>query len=216
MNASNTARFAFAATLVSLTAGCAVDAGSDEASLNDVQEAEAALYERPVNDAPTFSSDPGREQLNDALDDVASQPGIANGFEPERQCRYQKGSGLPLCAPAGHEGSAPKGFEGAWLSESCDGRTYPRVVVIQREGTFTAEDQVSPCPAKEICVWSGIVDRAGSWTWDDGKVNLTVTVVSQAQFDTGNFPADLTLEPETGALVETMDGSYCPYKRMEN
>jgi hypothetical protein len=98
---------------------------------------------------------------------------------------------------------------GRWASPSCGARTYERRITLDAAGTFTAEDRISPCPPRTVCVWSGIVTIHGTYTPAGGEIRLTPD-----RQPARPLPASLTIDP-TGALVEvTPEGERCVYARM--
>lgn len=59
-----------------------------------------------------------------------------------------------------------------WTSAACGERAYPRELTLAAGGTYTGRDLVSPCPEGATCVWSGIIDFAGTWTQAHDLVTL--------------------------------------------
>jgi hypothetical protein len=84
---------------------------------------------------------------------------------------------------------------------------------LAEDGSFTAEDRVSPCPPQVRCIWSGIIHRKGTFQRSGDTLSLSVADASHGPGGQP-FPATLTVDPRTGALVETGgDGAPCPYER---
>lgn len=104
---------------------------------------------------------------------------------------------------------------GAWVSPSCGDRAYPRHIELVSDGTFHADDLISPCPPKVVCVWSGIVHRKGTYTVAGDKITLTVEGSPGAQGKP--LPDTLGIDPATSAPFEPADGSpacmYSPLKK---
>jgi len=99
---------------------------------------------------------------------------------------------------------------GSWLSPSCGERTYGRQLHLAADGTFQAQDLVSPCPPKVACVWSGIIHRQGTYTLADGKIVLTEK--GEAGPQGKPLPATLGVDSSTHAPFETDSaGKVCPY-----
>ena len=119
----------------------------------------------------------------------------------------------PSTTPGGT--TTPDGsITGAWRSPSCGDRTYPREIQFAADGTFQSADLVSPCPPNVACVWSGIVNRKGTFTVAAGKITLTPTEPGGAQGRP--LPTTLGIDPKTGAPFEQTDGSpACTYARLE-
>ncbi|CAN92663.1 hypothetical protein predicted by Glimmer/Critica [Sorangium cellulosum So ce56] len=100
---------------------------------------------------------------------------------------------------------------GTWSSAACGPRKYERRLSLAKDGSFVAEDRVSPCPPNVACVWSGIVHRKGAFKRADSTLLLSVSEGSQGP-GAHPFPTTLTLDPSTGALAETGEGgAFCPY-----
>ncbi|WP_437680529.1 hypothetical protein [Sorangium sp. So ce131] len=102
---------------------------------------------------------------------------------------------------------------GSWSSAACAPRKYERVFSFVKDGSFTAEDRVSPCPPKVACVWSGIVHHKGTFKRSGDTIALSVAETSQGR-GAQPFPATLAVDPKTGVPAETgEDGKRCPYQR---
>jgi len=100
---------------------------------------------------------------------------------------------------------------GTWSSAACGPRKYERRLSLAKDGSFVAEDRVSPCPPNVVCVWSGIVQRKGAFKRADRTLLLSVSEGSQGP-GAHPFPTTLTIDPSTGALAETGEGGApCPY-----
>jgi len=61
---------------------------------------------------------------------------------------------------------------GSWRSEPCTTRNHPRLLDLRLEGSFLAEDLISPCPEATRCVWSGVEVTQGSWHLEGERVLL--------------------------------------------
>lgn len=95
---------------------------------------------------------------------------------------------------------------GTWNSPTCGDRAYSRQITFRAGGAFTATDWVAPCPADAICVWSGIVNFHGTWSYSSGRVELTV---EQNQLNQG-FPFPEGMDFVSGELSERPE---CVYTR---
>ncbi|WP_437871363.1 hypothetical protein [Sorangium sp. So ce363] len=116
-------------------------------------------------------------------------------------------------APATTARTAPgeEALFGTWSSAACGPRKYERRLSLAKDGSFVAEDRVSPCPPSAVCVWSGIVHRKGAFKRADRTLLLSVSEGSQGP-GAHPFPTTLTIDPSTGALAETGEGGApCPY-----
>lgn len=96
---------------------------------------------------------------------------------------------------------------GAWLSEACEERAYPRELDLREDGTYTGLDLVAPCPEDAHCEWSGVVVWSGTWTSSRTEVHLTETDF----LDGGG-----AMNPERPETLDWMAGSLsdgaCPYQ----
>jgi hypothetical protein len=101
--------------------------------------------------------------------------------------------------------AAPAALIGTWVSPSCGERKYARRITFDDKNGFTASDLVSPCPKGVTCIWSGIVERRGTWSSDGRKVTLEVK--GPADTRGAPFPAALELSPGPS------EGAACPYQR---
>ena len=97
---------------------------------------------------------------------------------------------------------------GRFHSASCGSRNYARELEFRQDGTFTAKDLMSPCPLGASCVWSGIMERSGTFVVRDATLTLTVTKGGELG---GAQPLPLTLTLERGNLVEAIANSTCAY-----
>lgn len=99
--------------------------------------------------------------------------------------------------------------EGTYASPHCGGRGYAREVTFDARG-FTAVDLVSPCPAGTNCIWSGIVERTGTYVVSGTKVDLTITSEGRGP-GVVDFPKSFVLADK--AIVETSDAGSCVYSK---
>jgi hypothetical protein len=107
----------------------------------------------------------------------------------------------------------PADVVGEWKSAPCGARKYERRITLAKDGSFTAQDLVSPCPKGVVCVWSGIIDTKGTWKQEGKKVLLTAASQAPNPKMGSPFPTTLTIDPATKSLIETVDGATCAYKR---
>jgi hypothetical protein len=107
---------------------------------------------------------------------------------------------------------APGGVAGKWSSPACGARTYERRLALEADGSFAAEDRVSPCPPNVVCVWSGIVIRRGHYAVASGAIQLAVDGTGAGPGQP--LPPALSVDA-SGAPVEIApDGKRCVYTRM--
>ena len=100
---------------------------------------------------------------------------------------------------------------GSWTSPKCGARGYVRNLELGLDHRFKAEDRVSPCPPNVACVWSGIVNREGTWTHDAGKVTLATDEVPNPPKQGADLPG--SLEFPGAELVEVQGSERCSYTR---
>lgn len=77
------------------------------------------------------------------------------------------------------------------------------------DGTFDKADLVAPCPADQVCFWSGIINNSGTYTYDSfsDTLNLTYGTLN----DLGgkvSFPSllNVSVGSTSTVLVETLSG----------
>lgn len=119
-------------------------------------------------------------------------------------------AGAPALPPATSPvpPSAEAGLVGRWESVSCGERKYPRIIEFDTRGGFRADDLVSPCPPKALCVWSGIVTRQGKYSVSGRTVTLTLEGSAPAAPQGSAFPTVLDLGP---GPIESAAGARCEY-----
>ncbi len=126
------------------------------------------------------------------------------------------GSTTPPTDPTAPTGQTPPGggdasIAGTYTSPNCGARTYERKLTLNADGTFAAQDLVSPCPPGTQCVWSGIVNRQGTYTRSaDG---LTLKVDGAAPPQGQPLPEKLVIDPTTKAPAEQGSGAACVYRK---
>jgi hypothetical protein len=74
-----------------------------------------------------------------------------------------------------------------------------------------AEDLVSPCPPNVACVWSGIVNRRGTYARAGDAITLTVSGTPPPQGQP--LPPTLVIDAATRAPAEDAGGTRCVYQR---
>jgi hypothetical protein len=99
---------------------------------------------------------------------------------------------------------------GSWQSGSCGARKYVRWITLEAGGKASGQENVSPCPPKVACVWSGIIPWKGEWKKTDQGVELTVTSALTNDKMMQPLPERLTWDAEASRLVEA---GTCPYDR---
>jgi hypothetical protein len=97
----------------------------------------------------------------------------------------------------------------SWTSPACEAREYERQITFT-DARYAAQDLVAPCPPGTQCVWSGIIDRTGSWQLERRQLRLTPDVDAPQTAHGSKFPLPphLWLAPD-GTLTE--DEGACPY-----
>jgi hypothetical protein len=101
------------------------------------------------------------------------------------------------------------GPAGPWTSPLCVNRTYARDLDLASDGSFKAKDLVSPCPPYATCMWSGIVDRKGTWKLEGDKVTLSFSEPSKQPGE----PLPTSLQWSNGVLTEVQGAKLCHYSR---
>ena len=98
---------------------------------------------------------------------------------------------------------------GTYASPHCGERKYLREVTFDQKG-FTAVDLVSPCPPNVACVWSGIVNRKGTYSIAGSRLELAIE--SEGAGPGGMaFPKFFMLSES--AIVETSGAGSCVYSK---
>ena len=110
--------------------------------------------------------------------------------------------------------AAPERWAGAWTSPSCGARKYERRIRLSTDGTFAAEDRVSPCPAGVQCVWSGIVTWSGRWQPEGDGIRLDQAASGPGPAGAPH-PNRLVWDAADGAPAEITDTGHCTYARYQ-
>jgi hypothetical protein len=116
---------------------------------------------------------------------------------------------IPTTGPA----AGATSLIGTWESASCGARTYARRITFADATAFTAEDLVSPCPKGTQCIWSGIINRSGTYKTEKDVITLTVSKASNGPAKT-QFPPSLTLDASRTPVEAGSDGKPCAYKHV--
>jgi hypothetical protein len=98
---------------------------------------------------------------------------------------------------------------GSWISASCGARSWARTLSFEDQGRFTGQDLVSPCPKGTTCIWSGVIERAGSWTSVQGRVQLALDQPGSMPVAE---PMAAWVEPRGQQLVDDLG---CLYSRVD-
>jgi hypothetical protein len=118
-----------------------------------------------------------------------------------------------LLATATLLAAAPKPT-GSWTSPSCFARDYKRDLVLEDDGTFTADDVPSPCPGE--CVVQHVLRRQGKWKLTNGIVRFTVTKTDDTSGQEAKraapLPAELRFDTRKHALIEDGAKGACVYQ----
>jgi hypothetical protein len=96
---------------------------------------------------------------------------------------------------------------GSWVSASCGERKYERQLSFEAGNRFASLELVSPCPPGARCVWSGIVQRLGSYEQKGTRVGLVV----DAPVDSHGQPLPEAVEFDGRVVERAPDGSACEY-----
>ena len=104
-------------------------------------------------------------------------------------------------------------IQGIWENSSCGERKYLRRVQFRGDGSFTAVDEVAPCPPSATCVWSGIINWGGSWKKIDEVIEI-VPVFNKSSKAPETVPTGfLVLSQDPLSLGERDGDVVCPFKR---
>ncbi|EYF07394.1 hypothetical protein [Chondromyces apiculatus] len=136
-------------------------------------------------------------------------PGNGSGAQNPTGGATPPGQVTPNTQPPGQQGDPA--LVGTWKSASCGDRTYERTLTFGADGTFQASDRISPCPPRAQCVWSGIVDRNGSYVRSGNTITLRVEGTPGKQGKP--LPETLTVDPTTSAPTEQGSSGPCVYTR---
>lgn len=99
-----------------------------------------------------------------------------------------------------------------WQSPTCGERTYPRTIELREDGSFLARDLVSPCPEGATCVWSGIVERAGTYAATADLITLVLAGNEPAPAAKA-LPTELQREASGAPAEVDAGGARCVYAR---
>ena len=103
----------------------------------------------------------------------------------------------------------PRAPEGTWSSARCGARGYERRITFAADGTFTAQDRVSPCPENVVCVWSGVINRGGTYTLKGTTLRLKAEAPAPG-VTVADLPASMSWKK--GVLAEPQAGRACTYR----
>ena len=190
--------FPAALAVLSLSMLTGPKACDDDPATDDPPPAsdEATEGEAPSGDATQTDDGALAEGVTPAPgDDVAGEPtggGEATGDSP---------------APS-------DGIAGTWHSESCGKREYAREMVFLDGGTYVRFDLVSPCPPGAQCIWSGILNFRGGWTFDGTAIALNdeQQVGSAGGGDSfGPGPRKLIYQADPLRLLNPLASGTCEY-----
>jgi hypothetical protein len=135
----------------------------------------------------------------------------------------------PSAAPApAYEMDAGAGDTAAWVAEvneddltaavwqngSCGDRKYVRKLTFNEDGTFTARDEVAPCPEgrDQQCVSSGVIDWQGRWTLAARTIRIEVEAGESGRLPDQVPDAFVVLSDSPLAIGEKRDRLVCPYR----
>lgn len=109
------------------------------------------------------------------------------------------------------EGAEPGRFPlpSTWASPACEGREYERQISFTGD-RFAAKDLVAPCPPGTQCVWSGIIDRVGSFSLARQQLRLLPDADAPASPQASKFPLPQHLWLGADGTLTEDDGA-CPY-----
>jgi len=119
--------------------------------------------------------------------------------------------------PAPGEDSQAATFDpvGTWVGGRCSDRDYRREIRFDADYSFSAIDWVAPCPRGKACIWSGIVNRSGTWElYREHDISLEPT--SRETRQGKPLATNLHYDVHSGTLHEATPGSVldCIYERV--
>ena len=103
---------------------------------------------------------------------------------------------------------------GLWTNSSCGERKYQRKVNFLGDGTFTAIDEVAPCPQGAQCVWSGVIHWGGLWKENGDLIEIEPKFEKAAKTPETVPNGFVVLGRGPFSLGEQDGEIVCPYQRM--
>ena len=124
---------------------------------------------------------------------------------------------LPVSpGPDPQETTDDTGFDpaGTWTSGRCSDRAYRRELTLSPDNSFAAIDYVSPCPPGKVCIWSGIVNRSGTWSMRNNRL-IELSPTSPEERRGAPLARYLHYDGSAETMLEATPGSVanCLYER---
>ncbi len=115
------------------------------------------------------------------------------------------------------ESDAPElssGLSGLWQNASCGDRKYLRSVAFSEDGTFTARDEIAPCPeeADGECAVSGVIEWLGNWTLDGMGILITPQAPPGGRLPEQMPDRFVVLSNPPLSIGEQIGQLVCPYR----
>lgn len=104
---------------------------------------------------------------------------------------------------------------GEWQNASCGERQYLRRITFVADGTFTAIDEVAPCPEDAQCVSSGIIEWRGTWRTDGKTIPIEATPAEEGRLPELLPEAFVVVAEAPLSVGEQIGSTVCPYRRHE-
>ncbi len=114
---------------------------------------------------------------------------------------------------SGDEAGLEEELRGVWENASCGDRKYLRSIVFEKDGKFTAVDEVAPCPEHGECVSSGVLKWAGNWLGKERTVELELNPVEGAKLPEQIPSLFVILRQSPLSIGEQDDNIICPYRK---
>jgi hypothetical protein len=109
-------------------------------------------------------------------------------------------------------------FIGNWIKPPCGSRRYPRTLIVNADGTFSATDWARSGNAQDSTdTQPATIEHEGTWRLlNPGMIGLTSTTPSSRGVE--RMPAAIGFDSGTGTLHEATPGSsiLCKYNRTES
>jgi hypothetical protein len=120
--------------------------------------------------------------------------------------------------PAGGDASAPdrvavEELIGGWQNASCGDRGYLRKYEFHQNGTFTAADEVAPCPEDAECVTSGVIEWQGTWSLGDLGIEITSRPGKSGRLPEQVPESFVVLSMSPLSIGEKTGQLVCPFRR---
>jgi hypothetical protein len=114
---------------------------------------------------------------------------------------------------SGDEVGLEEELRGVWENASCGDRKYLRSIAFEKDGKFTAVDEVAPCPGYGECVSSGVLNWAGNWLGKERTIELELNPVDGVKLPEQIPSLFVILSQSPLSIGEQDDNIVCPYRK---